>query len=397
MFENFIPENFIPASKPFPLSSVLTTKNHSNTLENNPRPIIDGRFYIPEQKRFKPQQDWIKTNLKWKRTKENILVNQLFLKHLALYITALTAKAGISQIQWSLSYPSAFSRGDKNRYAKVWQDLTEELQEKTGIQHLCPEVSDADNFCTESLAIAQYFADIEEHDLVNTTCIDMGGGTSDISIWEENNLVHQCSVQLAGRDIFSQFLEKNPKFIEQRFEVSSSEWKGLRREAFNAKLDVLLRLEGENWLKNKKVLIEEEKDFQELIQLTAIGTAGLYYYVGILLKVLHKEEKYSKSDITPVYIGGNGSRFLNWLAEGGSFDKNSEINELLSRIMSKGSDFEDTEEVTRLSQRPKDEVACGLVIKETKLLGLGKKIKDPLIAGENCLGKWDKKLVGSLA
>ena len=395
LFDNFIPENFIPASKPFPLSSVLTIQNHSNTLENNPRPIIDGRIYIPDQGRFKPQKEWIKTNLKW--SKENLLFIQLFLKNLALYITALTAKAGISQIQWSLSYPSAFSRGDKNRYAKVWQDLTEELQEKTGIQHLCPEVSDTDYFRTESLAIAQYFADMEGYNLVNTTCIDMEGGISDISIWEDNKLVHQCSVQLAGRDIFSQFLEMNPKFIEQRFEVKLSEWKGLRGEAFNAKLDVLLRLQGENWLKNKKVLIEEEKDFQELIQLTAIGTAGLYYYVGILLKVLHKEGKYSKSEITPVYIGGKDSRFLNWLAEGGSFDRNSEINELLGRMMSKGSDFEDTEEVTRLSQRPQDEVACGLVLSQTKLQDIRKKQQDFLIAGENCLVNgqkvsWDSRL-----
>ncbi|MEC4887016.1 MAG: hypothetical protein SAL70_37755 [Scytonema sp. PMC 1070.18] len=383
LFEYFVPENFIPAEKPLPLSSVLTTRGSTEKREDKLRPVFDGRIYIPDRNRFKPQEDWLKTNLKW--SKENLSSNQLFLKHLALHISALAAKNGVETIQWSLSYPSAFSRGDRTRYIKVWQNLTAELQTRTGINHICPDAANADYFRTESLATAQYFRDEEGHDLIRTTCIDMGGGTSDISIWEENTLVHQCSVQLAGRDIFSQFLEMNPQFLERRFEANLSEWRGLKAGAFNAKLDVLLRLEGENWLKNRKPHIEDEADFQGLIRLTAIGTAGLYYYVGIVLKVLNREEKYSTKEITPVYIGGNGSRFLNWLAERGQFDRHSEVNLLLSRMLSQGSGFEDIEVETRLSGNPKDEVACGLVLNETKLQGLQKKAKDPLIAGESCV------------
>jgi hypothetical protein len=380
LFEYFIPENFIPADKPLPLSSVVTTRGSTETRLDKLRPIFDGRIYIPDRNRFKPQENWMKTNLKW--SKENLSFNQLFLKHLALHISALVVKNGIEVIQWSLSYPSAFSRGDRNHYILVWKNLTEELKAKTGISHNCPDASDTDFFRTESLANAQYFRDQERHNLVKTTCIDLGGGTSDISIWEENRLVHQCSLQLAGRDLFSQFLEMNPQFLEQRFEANLSDWRGLKGGAFNAKLDVLLRLEGDNWLRNIKPHVEDEQDFQGLIRLTAIGTAGLYYYVGILLKVLHQEQKYSREEITPVYIGGNGSRFLNWLAEGGQFNNSSEVNLLLSRMLSRGSGFEDTEVITRLSESPKDEVACGLVLNETKLEGLDRKTKDPLIAGE---------------
>ena len=379
LFEYFIPESFIPPDKPLPLSSVLTTRGQQDI--GKIRPIYDGRIYVPDRNRFAPQQDWIETDLKWK----NFLLNKLFLKHLALHITALAAKKGIRQIQWSLSFPSAFSRGDKTRYAQTWRDLAEELQQNTGIVHSCPEFDNLDYFRTESLAIAQYFADREGHNLVSSTCIDMGGGTSDISIWESNELVHQCSVQLAGRDLFSQFLEMNPNFLIQRFEVDANEWNGLREGNFNAKLDVLLRLEGENWLHNKRAFVEEEADFQGLLRLIAIGTAGLYYYVGTILGVLWEDGRFSKNEITPVYIGGNGSRLLNWLAIGGRFDRHSEINDLLSRMLSKGSGFEDTGEKTRLSEKPKDEVACGLVLGRTKLKGLKRKTKDPLIAGEDCI------------
>ncbi|MBD2199429.1 hypothetical protein H6G08_27725 [Calothrix anomala FACHB-343] len=381
LFEYFIPENFTPREKPLPLRSILTIRGHSAFSQEKWQPIFDGRIYCPNFSKFQPQEDWLKTNLKWEKS-QNITYNRLFIEHLALHISAIAAKNHVKEIQWSLSFPSAFSRGDKNRYAKRWQNVTKELQAKTGIIHNSPQIDNLEYFRSESLAVAQYFADWEGHDLVNTTCIDVGGTTSDISIWEKENLVHQCSVILAGQDLFSQFLELNPKFIESRFEIATANLKGLKGTEFNYRLDNWLRLEGDNWLNNKREVISEQPDFQGLIQLTAIGTAGLYYYVGILLKVLHAEGKYSRDEITPVYIGGNGGRFLHWLAEGGRFDRNSEINELLSRILSKASGFEDTEVSTQLSQNLKDEVACGLVLNQTKLQGLKKKVKDPLIAGE---------------
>jgi hypothetical protein len=386
IFENFIPENFVPKEKPLPLSSVLTMrpkKLDEKTLNTEKMlPLLDGRVYVPDNLRFQPQEKWIKTDLKWS-SRENLPFNELFLKHLALHITALAAKAKVSEIQWCLSYPSAFSKGDRNHYAKVWQDVIGELVKTTGIEHKYPEI-DSEHFRTESLAVAQYFADFEDNDLVYTTCIDLGGGTSDISIWEANSLLHQCSVQLAGRDIFSQFLEMNPGFIERRLGEKPEKWKGLKGGSFNAKLDVWLRLESDNWLNNQRPLLQEEEDLQGLTKLTAIGIAGLYYYVGILLKVLHTEGKYHRGQITPVYIGGNGSRFLKWLDDRGKFDRNSEVNELLSRMLSVGSGFEDTEQLTRLSNNPKDEAACGLVLSSTRLKGMGKKAKDPLIAGEAC-------------
>lgn len=381
LFDYFIPENFVPKDKPLPISSILTTRG-KNDDNQKMLPILDGRIYIPDNSKFRAQENWVKTNLKW--SIENRLDNEVFLKYLALYISALAAKAGVNQIQWFLSYPSAFSRGDVRNYGKVWTDLTKELIQSTGIKQNIPEI-DSD-FRTESLAIAQYFADFEDQDFVYSTCIDMGGGTSDISIWEKNSLVHQCSVQLAGKDIFSQFLKLNPNFAEQKLGLDlgldSKEWKGLGDGAFNAKLDVWLRLESENWLADKRPLLQEDEDFQGLIQLTTIGFAGLYYYVGILLKVLWAEQKYNREDITPVYLGGNASRFINWLDETGTFDHHSDINLLLSRMLSKGSGFEDTEKITNLSKNPKHEAACGLVMSDTKLKGLGRRVEDPIIAGE---------------
>ena len=178
--------------------------------------------------------------------------------------------------------------------------------------------------------------------------------------------------------------EVNTNFLCKSFQQSPQDWKGLKQERFYAQFDNLLRHGSEQWLRDKIKNFDKDPEFQSLVRLIAFGTAGLYYYVGILLKVLHAEGKYSVDEITPTYVGGNGSRLLNWLDNSGEFDRNSEVNELFSYMLSRGSGFEDAEEKTRLSQKPKDEVACGLVLSDTRLKGLTTRQEDPLIAGEVC-------------
>ena len=86
-------------------------------------------------------------------------------------------------------------------------------------------------------------------------------------------------------------------------------------------------------------------------------------------------------EITPVYLAGSGSRLLHWLDPTGRFEARSEFNGLLSRMISCGSAFQDTQKITRLSPKPKHESACGLVVSKTKLTGL-EQSEDYLVAGE---------------
>ncbi len=145
-----------------------------------------------------------------------------------------------------------------------------------------------------------------------------------------------------------------------------------------------MRRESEGWLRNRRDMVADEPEFQGLLQLMTLGVAGLYYYVGLLLKALSEEGKYKTAEITPVFTGGNGSRLLNWLAEGGEFNRHCEANDLFSAMLSHASGFEDIGVDTALSPLPKDEVACGLVLDESHLKGLDKRDEDLLIAGEAC-------------
>jgi hypothetical protein len=381
LFEYFIPEIFIPIDKPFPMSTILTTKGSTDTTQE--RPIFDGRIYIPDCRTLEldSQKEWFKKDLKW--SNENLRYIRLFLKHLTLHLSAHAVKNQVKQIQWCISYPPNFSRRDKYEYCQMWQDITRDLQAKTGIKHLSPNIGDSQNFRSRNLALAQYFAEYEDHNLVNTTCIDIGNTFSHISIWQDNQLIHQCSLNFGKRDLFSQFMQINPDIL-RIFDINPSNWIDFKEYVFYEKIDTWLRCESDNWLEKKRELFIDDPEFQKLITLMSIGLSGLYFYIGNILSSLHKEGKYTIKEITPVYIGGIGSRLLNWLAVGGDFNRYSEINSLLSRMISIGSGFPDTEELTRISQNPQDEVACGLVLNEIKLQEINTDEVDYLISGEDC-------------
>ncbi|WP_013325746.1 hypothetical protein [Gloeothece verrucosa] len=386
LFEYFIPQAFLPKEKPLPLPTVLTM-NGKNPQNEKLLPILDGRIYVPDSSRFDPKEEWVKTDLKW--SVNNLPYIEVFLKHLALHITALAAYSGVREIEWFLSYPSPLSRRYKRLYVSLWQDLTTELEKTTGIIQKSPDFN-FNNLRSDSLAFAQYFRDFEEYDLVYTTCVYLLDRTADIGIWEDNQLIHQTTISLGEKDLFRDFLRSNLKFVEQKFKLDPLDrrrWKDLTREAFERKLNVWIRWESHHWLKSERILLQDDPDLQGLVRLTSIGLAGLYYYVGIILEVLGREGKYKRNKITPVYLGGRGSHILNWLDNRGVFNKNSEINELFSRMLSAGSGFEDTEELTRLSRHLGDEVACGLVLNDTRLSQIENNINEGLIAGEDFLLK----------
>lgn len=375
-------DNFISGiEQQLPLASVLTTKGTKGQTE----PIFDGRIYIPENlDEFDPKNADIKTNLKW--DSQTLQYNQLFLEHLALSIAAEAAIKNVRIIEWSISYPSSFAGREKNIYSAHWQRIIEDLQAKTGLEHKMLPRAKGKFYRSESLALAHYFDAEAGEDLLYTTCIDMGGGSSDISIWLNHRLIHQCSVLLAGNLLFSQFVKQKPQFVQQQFDIDvSSLAGGLKDEPFYTKLNSVLSGKGEKWLREKRALLDDEPDLQYVLTRTAIGISGLYYYVGTILNALNIEGLYVREENTPVYIGGNGSRIFHWLAPGGLFDSSCNAHRLFSRMLSKGSGFLDTSEETVLSTQPKSEVACGLVLdqKRTRLIGLDDEDEDPF-AGEDC-------------
>jgi hypothetical protein len=255
---------------------------------------------------------------------------------------------------------------------------------------------------TESVAFAQYFADVLRQPLVHTTCVDVGGGTADISIWKDHYLVHQASVPYAGRNLFHNLLRDNLDYFDQIFGLNQEQLDKLRSKTdngnsnnFNSIIDIRLRMEEEisdevsgrhNSLINGyriNKLKERNRQFRSLL---AFGYCGLFHYIGLVQKWLKQEGLITDDYYTSLLLGGNGSRFVHWLSPTGRWQSSSEVNELIEGIMLASSELKRNPDLLTLSNAPKHEACGGLVVPPggTKLKGIDRKIEDNPFLGESC-------------
>jgi hypothetical protein len=397
--EFFIPDVFLPRGENPPLSSILTTRGWQEIQGKIPDLISHARTYFP-QEQYDFNKDYIKTNIKW----QQVEYQRPFLGQLLRLIVAQASIEGVNTIDWVVSYPSAFSLMKLNLYERTWQNLLKSLSELSEQTHRIngksySQGTESENpavqgLRTESIAFAQFFADILNKNLVHTTCVDIGGGTSDISIWQENTLVHQASVPYAGRNMFHRILRDNLAFVGDIFGLSVQDSDDFRSEFktvsnFNSALDLYLRANANEILTDGYVMSSNKPRNREFRTLVALAWGGLYHYLGLLHKYLqHPSEKLllQTENVTSILVGGNGARFLNWLSPSGRYTANSEINDLLRGILVKSSGLQPYPDLMTLSTKPKEEACGGLSVlpSTTKLKGLSQKQKDYPFWGESC-------------
>lgn len=298
-------------------------------------------------------------------------------------------------IEWYLSYPSAFSAGKTNAYRLLWERLCDDLGPLTGLTHTLSLTDDSRGLQTEAVAFAKYFGNyLQNVNLVHTACMDIGGGTTDISIWQDNECIHQVSVKFAGRDICTDILRFKPSIIRLLFGtmVTSQDSDGdgaLRKNPnFNSWLDNIFRNSGKELhetlrLGRKKGGVDGQT-LTKLASLMAVGFGGLYYYVGIILRSLAQDGTLTSKSTMPVLIGGNGARFLDWVDSECKFNRRSESNALFEQLQIIGSGFFESPKgvaLTTVSENFKDETAYGLISPGRNIIH-DPNLEDSLIAGE---------------
>ena len=379
----FIPDRLLPENQFPPLSTALTTRGWQIQEGAIPEVILNARIYNPRlDGTF---SDNVRTNIKW----EHIEYQRPFLGQLIRMIAVQAALEGVKVLTWSVSFPSAFSTMEVNTYTTTWERVLSDVGQISGQTHRF----DPRGFRTESLTFAQFFADTLGENLVHTTCIDIGGGTSDISIWQDNDLVHQASVPYAGRDIFSSLLKQGLPYLSEIFGLSHADGEKAReflnnqKTNFNSALDVYLRANTEKLLQDNYPAAAGKPRNREFRTLVAFAYGGLFHYLGLVQKWLIKEGKMSNDFFTTTLLGGNGSRFIHWLSPSGSYGSSSEINQLLEGILVRASELQPNARLLKLSHVPKEETCGGLIVPPggEKLKGLDRKTEDDLFSGEACV------------
>jgi hypothetical protein len=391
-------ENFIPLIQDLPIASLLTEKDGRNKVGSKTTKtdvIFDARIYnLQDITQAGDIQKFLIGNLKWSRFNDKKPM-RLFIEQLALQISAQAVKNGVTNIQWILSYPTAFSPTDKKSYVKIWNDCLKKLADITGLRFEDLSVSAIKHFRSESLAIAHFFHNKKEKTLSNTACIDIGGGTTDISIWELRNKVFtpifQVSLQLSVRHLFSDIIKRSPRFL-RHIRFTTEEYtdallqfsKKNKGDLFYGALDSVVKGGSEIWLNEHRENLQNDERLRDYLQILMIGIAGIHYYIGLILNVLHREDNrlYDSGKPVNVYFGGNGCRLLNWLSYTGKFG-DDEVSNLFQEMVVNGSQFKPSSRTVYLSEIPEEEVACGLVVGKKKL-GDPSINENALIPGEPC-------------
>jgi len=216
--------------------------------------------------------------------------------------------------------------------------------------------------------------------MVHTSCLDVGGGTTDISIWQENTLIHQVSVPFAGRDISTQLLRRKPSFLKSLFhpsltaEINDDEARARQDRNFTSRLDNIMRYGSEELLHGRLDMLANQDSalqvpLQQFLSLLSVSFGGMYYYLGQVQKVLRTEGKMTRNTPTEVYLGGNGGRLLNWIDVSSGFQKGGELDQLLAMLQVKSSGCDPAKAPTIMSDAYKDETSCGLISSGVNLIG----------------------------
>ena len=348
-----------------PFFTALTTRGWKFDTTRTPLVIIEGRIYYSETD-IDISKDYIHTNIKW--SNDGATLSEIFLEQLTKQICALACQQGVQKLIWKFSFPTAFNRSKLNAYRGAWESIIQKLNSLSPYLEHTIDLSRVQD--TESVAFAKYCAN-KGLQLDNTTCVDIGGGTSDISIWQGRKLVHQCSVQYAGRDMFHHILmtpaKSNVSKLKSILGVQDDPFRNIANISrnFDATVDFYLRCNSgmqnfkDTYRRASNNSNVHNKYFRTLI-LFSIG--GLYYYLGIILKALHSEGKLN-SDLginTQLILGGNGARFFKWINPQNDNFEESNAQAILNSVMSAASGF--AENGSFFTKDPKSEACLGLVV-----------------------------------
>ncbi|AMA10806.1 hypothetical protein [Picosynechococcus sp. PCC 73109] len=380
--EMFVPETFIKDERErLPMATLLTTIGWTESSSTAiPEPLKEARIFVPRLDKFDFNVEHVKSNIKW----DQIRFQDPFLRHLQRLVAAQAALEGVTSVTWVVSYPSAFSPHEEQMYFATWKRTLRDMEQITYQRHLYDE----NIHRTESIAFAEYYRNVcagVEDNLLNTICVDIGGGTSDIAIFRDSQVIYQTSVAYAGRDIYHRLLKLNLNAIGDVFGLSERDAKSLQEvlkgNNFNSALDNYLRGNGRKILEGGYAVNASKQKNKEFRTLLVFAIGGLYHYLGLVQKYASQD----KNDCTAtVFVGGNGSRFLDWLTPTGEYNSSSEINKVLLGVMERSSELKPNpkSEPIQRTVHPKSEVCEGLIIPQESTLQRVEQ-SNPLV-GEIC-------------
>lgn len=360
-FINFIPSTFddqdTQAGSFLSIFHILD----ASRLQDEIRPLQDGHVFWLNTKNteaFREEQQRIDANLKWKDDATGRRKVATYIKQICLQSLVEAAVRGVEKIKWNFSFPTAFSQEQQFAFRQTCEEAVAESYEGAGFQ--AAEQGNLLEPWPESKASAYHFNKLGHSDTnfsEGAICLDIGAGTTDISIvsGQPGKIVYHTSIQFAGRYLFHPIYAHYDYFAKDVPDLTDVDF-----EKKCAIIDADMREHSEDYLRQLKNITGRE-DVRKVLQDTQFATAGIFYYLGEILKELKAKGIYAEDHVPDVFVGGNGSRIFSWIT-GGAFASDSPFLLVLKHMLIHASGLaEDSQFDIKLSERPKIEVAAGMI------------------------------------
>ncbi|AMR28313.1 hypothetical protein A0257_15270 [Hymenobacter psoromatis] len=347
--QSFAQAFFVPTTDvPLPTPTALREYNPGMRKDL----LLDYFLYFPDKPRY---PDNVLVDLKWEEEDTSNLND--YLEALVFVIMVELVRRRVGRIEFRCTYPKSFNKAREQDYRSKWTSTIQGLfssdpdELKDGQKLLYgPEtnwVEEPGNiltlntrsgklaigrepkFVTEGIAAGEFFSSEKTvklstdraNKIDGSICIDVGGGTTDFSIWVDNEIKYDASVLLAGRQI-AEVMARNPRIGDQ---LLSAEANAALREArtnskFASRMNFILRREHKE-ISAALAKVSNIRDIMHLRRVLVVEFGALAFYAGHLALALNQfmrgsfATKVGRAGLS-LHWGGNASKMLDWIDHG---------------------------------------------------------------------------------
>lgn len=313
--QDFIPDT-IGDKHTFPMRTVFANHKGMN-IEKNPLPLGDGNIPFLYEKDFTPDWNKISTELKWGGVPDRLLEMHLETLFILMRNKVAINEGNLSATKLIWFYPASMTIGKINKFKKIWKDAYE--------NYFGPD-SDH-NVISISESKAPYLHFIKTQGAADeVVTIDVGGGTTDVFVVENQNDKMLMSFRFASNAIFGDAYNCNPSINGFVYKYKEPFKKMLESNKYSELLRALAQIEDQGKssdivnflfsLVGKRVDNNKELDFLRKLSNDDRMRYVFIIFYGSILYFIAKAMK-AKGLMKPktIAFSGNGARTLRILSE----------------------------------------------------------------------------------
>ncbi|MBF0564651.1 MAG: hypothetical protein HQK89_05355 [Nitrospirae bacterium] len=337
--EQYLIHNYFVPCREITLPFPTTLRVYNEAFQE--KMLLDYIIYFPLETEYNLPSN-VYGDIKWDGTTDKtkgFLTNLVFL----ILIEAIAARK--KTLRFEYSFPKSFTDSYKNNIVGIWAEIFEKLTVKNSVSSSFKTIAGQENptwpvnsaddmIIDEGFATGRYFGSPDtnkesyENVILGAICLDVGGGTTDISVWGAiasggTGIIMDTSVLMAGRE-FSELFRGKPALRRTLFPEAACaalDEKDTDARQFGTRLNVILRREDE-FIKRKLVSSLNDKYIEELKQFIALEFCGFAYFSALMTVAANEQnggrlkERIDGDEGIGVYWGGKGASFISWLDNG---------------------------------------------------------------------------------